>query len=41
MFLIGGTEAVVGIVPESFTSPVLFVLGIAAAYFKMNPSQDY
>ena len=41
MFLIGGTEALVGIIPEAYTTPLLFVLGLAAAYFKMNPSQDY
>jgi hypothetical protein len=41
MFLIGGVEAVTSLVPEPVTTPILFVLGLLAAYFKMNPSQEY
>ena len=41
MFLIGGTEAIAGLVPDSYTSPILFVLGLLATYFKLRPSQDY
>lgn len=41
MFIIGGTEAVTGLIPESVTAPVLFVLGLLATYFKLSPSQRY
>jgi hypothetical protein len=41
MFLIGGIEAIGGMVPAGFTTPVLAVLGGLAAYFKVNPSQTY
>jgi hypothetical protein len=41
MFLIGGVEAISTMIPEDVYTPLLFVLGMVAAYFKMNPSQDY
>ena len=41
MFITGGTEAITGMVPETVTTPLLFVLGLAASYFKLRPSQDY
>ena len=41
MFLLGGVEAVSTLIPEAVYTPLMFVLGLAAAYFKMNPSQDY
>lgn len=41
MFLIGGTEAISGLVPDELTTPILFVLGALATYFKLRPSQKY
>lgn len=39
-FLVGGLEAVSGLL-GAWITPVLGVLGIAAVYLKMNPSQEY
>jgi hypothetical protein len=41
MFLIGGTEALGGLIPGDFQTFVLGLLGAMATYFKLNPSQDY
>jgi len=41
MFIIGGTEAVSGIIPPAFIPYVTGALGLLATYFKLNPSQDY
>jgi hypothetical protein len=41
MFLLGGVEAVAQYIPDNVETPLLAVLGAAAMYFKMNPSQDY
>lgn len=41
IFVVGGTEALVGVVPDTLTTPILFVLSVMATYFKVNPSQKY
>ena len=41
MFLIGGTEAIADVLPDTVETFILFVLGTLAAFFKVNPSQDY
>jgi len=41
MFLIGGTEAIAQVIPDSIETVILGALGFAAMYFKMNPSQEY
>lgn len=41
MFLIGGFEAISGLIPDVFVTPALGILGILATYFKLNPSQEY
>ncbi len=41
MFLIGGFEAIAMYVPDAIETPLLGVLGMAAAYFSFNPSQEY
>ena len=41
MFLIGGIEAISEVIPDMIETPLLGFLGLAAAYFSFNPSQDY
>jgi hypothetical protein len=41
MFIIGGVEAVAMFIPDAVETPLLAALGLAAAYFKLNPSQKY
>ena len=41
MFLIGGVEAIAGVIPDNVETMILFFLGALAGYFKVNPSQDY
>ena len=41
MFLLGGTEALSGVIPDEVQTQVLFVLGVLATLFKLNPGQKY
>ncbi len=41
MFVIGGVEAISGLIPGALLPYVQGVLGLLAMYFKINPSQDY
>jgi len=41
MFLIGGVEAIESVIPAGLLPIILGGLGLLAAYFKMNPSQEY
>lgn len=41
MFLIGGVQAVSAFIPVPFQSFVEGILGLAAVYFHVNPSQNY
>lgn len=41
MFVVGGTNAIVGLVPADITSWILGALGALAVYFKLSPSQKY
>lgn len=41
MFIIGGTNGIVGLIPESSVIYVQGVLSLLAMYFKVNPSENY
>ena len=41
MFLIGGFEAISTFIPDPIFTPLMGALGVAAMYFKLNPSQEY
>jgi hypothetical protein len=41
MFVIGGTNAIAGVIPAGWETPIMGILAIAAAYFKVSPSQTY
>lgn len=41
MFLIGGVQAITAVIPAGWETPIMGVLGILAAYFHVNPSQNY
>ena len=41
MFIVGGTNAIAGIIPAGWETPLMGVLGLLAAYFKVSPSQNY
>ena len=41
MFLVGGVEAISGLIPSALVTPVLAVLGGLAAYFRANPAVDF
>lgn len=41
MFLVGGINAIVPILPPDIQSTVMGLLAAAAIYFKTNPSQNY
>lgn len=41
MFLIGGVNAIVQVLPPDIQAAAVAILGIAATYFHVNPSQQY
>lgn len=41
MFIIGGVNAIVPVLPADVQTIAMAVLGIAATYFHINPSQNY
>jgi hypothetical protein len=41
MFVIGGLNAIIPVIPADLQTGLMAVLGIAAAYFHVNPSQTY
>ena len=41
MFVIGGLNAIMNVIPASLQTGLMAVLGIAATYFHINPSQSY
>lgn len=41
MFVVGGGNAIVPVLPTSLQAVVLGALGILATYFHVNPSQTY
>jgi len=41
MFIVGGTEALVDVIPAEVHTITMLILGMLATYFKLNPSQDY
>lgn len=40
-FVLAGFEGVRDFIPVVFQTPVFGLLGLLAAWFKLNPSQDY
>lgn len=41
MFIVGGVDAVSGVLPDGTKELVLGILSLLAVYFKINPSQKY
>lgn len=41
MFVIGGVNAVVPVLPPDIQTIAMALLGILASYFHFNPSQNY
>lgn len=41
MFLVGGVNALVPVLPASIQATVTGLLGLIAMYFHTNPSQNY
>lgn len=41
MFVIGGGNAIVGVLPASVQAVALLILSGLATYFHVNPSQSY
>ncbi len=41
MFVIGGVEAISGVIPGSVMVPLQGFLSFLAIYFKVNPSTNY
>ncbi len=41
MFIIGGTNGIMGLIPAGSVIYVQGALSVLAAYFKLSPSQDY
>lgn len=41
MFVIGGLQAIHPMIPAQFTALIDGVLGLAAVYFHVTPSQNY
>lgn len=41
MFVIGGLNAVVPVLPAALQTVLMAILGIAATYFHINPTQQY
>lgn len=41
MFVIGGVEAISGVIPASVLPVIEGLLGLMTIYFVRNPSQDY
>ena len=40
-FVLAGFEGVRDFIPMGFQTPIFAVLGLAATYFKLSPSQNY
>ncbi len=41
MFVVGGGNAVVPVLPANIQAVAMFALGALATYFHVNPSQNY
>lgn len=41
LFIIGGTNGIMGLIPAEFSPYIQTALGFMAVYFKINPSQTY
>jgi hypothetical protein len=41
MFVIGGLNSIIPVLPASVQTVAMAVLGIMATYFHVNPSQNY
>ncbi len=41
MFVVGGGNAIVPVMPADFQAVVMFALSGLATYFHVNPSQNY
>lgn len=41
MFVVGGLNAIVPVLPADVQAIAMAVLGVAATYFHTNPSQNY
>lgn len=41
MFIIGGVDAISGVIPEPLKTLILGLLALLAGYFKISPSQKY
>lgn len=41
MFVVGGLNAIVPVLPADLQTGLMALLGIAATYFHINPSQNY
>lgn len=41
MFIIGGLNAIVPVLPAGMQTVLMGILGVAATYFHVNPTQTY